>query len=90
MKEVFLKLSIALISVFLLIASLFVANAATLSGDEKAYFVTYDDVNWFRATYSVARLQRLERTISDKVGAKCKEAILARGLEDPYDEEEDD
>ena len=90
MKRIFLKLLIVLISVFSLITSLFVVNAATLSGDEKAYFVTYDDVNWLIATYSIARLQRLERNLSDKVGAKCKEAILARGLEDPYDEEEDD
>ena len=90
MKRIFLKLLVVLISVVPLVASMFVVNAVPLSGDERAYFVTYDDVQWLVTTYSNARFQRLERTISDEVGKRCKEAILARGLDDPYDDDEED
>ena len=90
MKRVFLKLLVVLISVVSIVASMFVVNAVPLSGDERAYFVTYDDVQWLVTTYSNARFQRLERTITDEVGKRCKEAILARGLDDPYDDDEED
>ena len=90
MKKIFIKMLIVLISVLSLIASMIVVNAATLDNNESAYFVTYDDVNWFISTYSVAVFNRVDRTITDTVGRHCKAAIEARGLEDPYDEDDEE